>query len=207
MTAYLDKVWQRLRPIVIGAIGLGAAIGATPAAAGVQCYGEALVGGSIGTNKISSGGASVTVATDGYTAGVGAGCDFVHGKWLVGGLGRASLAHITGTVGFDAIKSDAVYMAGVRAGYVPAGETLVYLLAGYQWQGLKIPALGTLDGSGFVYGAGLEFPLAPHVRLGLEVDRVGLGSFSDGGSSIKPTATEVMLTLKFNIGSIAEAAK
>lgn len=189
--SYLGKLW---RPI---AAAITLAFLAAPAAAKPYCYAEAVVGGSLGANKIESGGASVTIATDGYTAGIGGGCDYVLDKFVMGGLARASLAKIDGTFGADKLKSDAAYMLGARLGVMPNGSTLVYALAGYQWQELKIPSVDTLDGKGLVLGAGLEFDIAPGWRMGAEFNRVGLGTFGDGsGDALKPVTYTGMLTVK-----------
>lgn len=190
--AYLNKLW---RPLVAAII---AACAVTPALAKPYCYAEAVAGGSLGANKLESGGSSVTIATDGYTAGLGAGCDYVLDRFVVGALARASLAKIDGTIDATKIKSDAAYMVGARAGFMVNGSTLVYALAGYQWQELQIPSVDTLDGKGLVLGAGLEFDVASGWRVGAEVNRTGLGTFGDGsGDVLKPVNYTGMLTLKY----------
>lgn len=169
----------------------------TPAAAKPYCYAEAVAGGAMGADRLESGGASVTIATDGYTAGLGLGCDYVLDRMVIGALARASLAKIDGTVDTIKLKSDAAYMAAAKLGYMINPSSMAYALAGYQMQDIKITDAGKLDGKGLVLGLGFETDLAAGWRIGIEGQRAGLGSFGDdGGGTIKPVTYAGLLTLK-----------
>lgn len=180
---------------IIAAAGLLACL-AAPAGAKPYCYAEAVAGGAMGANRIEAGGASVTIATDGYTAGLGLGCDYVLDRMVIGALARASLAKIDGTVDAAKIKSDAAYMAAAKLGYMVNPSSMVYALAGYQMQDIKTP-IDKLDGKGLVLGLGFETDLAAGWRIGIEGQRAGLGTFGDdGGGTIKPVTYTGLLTLK-----------
>lgn len=179
------------------AVGLLACL-ATPAFAAQYCYVEAAAGGAIGANKLEGGGYSATVATDGMTAGLGVGCDYLVDRFVLGGLARASLDRITGTI--DATKlrsSDLSYMIAARAGFMINGSSLVYGLAGYKFQDLRIDVT-TLDGKGLVLGGGFETDLGLF-RIGLEGTRSDLGTFTDAtsGDRLNPVDYRVMGTVKY----------
>lgn len=178
-----------------------AALLSTPAAA--SCYLEGSAGGTIAHNKLESAGQSVTIAGDGYTAGIGAGCDFaLMDKFIAGPLVRVSLGGIDSNFMGSRIKTEVAYMGGARFGYLMNPNTRAYVLVGYQVQSLEIPQFASWDGKGLVLGTGLEIDIASNMRLGFEVDRVQLSGISDGGDKLKPAAYTGLVTVKYVLPSL-----
>ena len=160
------------------------------AVAGPYCYLEALAGGSVGANRLEAGGASVTLATDGYTAGIGAGCDYMHNNFVGGVFARASLARLDADLSLDS----ASYTVALRAGYMINPSTLLYGLAGITTHELQ--GLAGLDGKGVIVGLGAETNIGYGWRVGLEVSRSELGTFRQGGFELKPSELTGLVTVK-----------
>jgi opacity protein-like surface antigen len=174
---------------------------ATPASA--ACYVEGLAGGTISHNKLESPGQSVTIAGDGYTAGIGLGCDFaVMDKFIAGPVVRVTTGHINATFDGAAIKSSVAYMGGAKLGYLINPNTRAYVLIGYQQTDLTIPQFANWTGKGLVLGIGGDIDVMENIRVGLELDRTQMSGISDGGGSIKPAAYSGLVTLKYSLPSL-----
>ena len=174
---------------------------ATPASA--ACYVEGLAGGTISHNKLESPGQSVTIAGDGYTAGVGLGCDFAIGdKFIAGPLARVSMGHITANLNGADIKSNMSYMGGAKLGYLLNPNTRAYVLIGYQQTDLSIPQFQSWTGKGLILGIGGDIDVAENIRVGLELDRANLSGITDGAGKLSPANYTGLVTLKYSLPSL-----
>lgn len=163
----------------------------------VGCYVEGSLASSITSSKIE-GATSVTVATDGYTGGIGLGCDYkLNSKFLVGALGRYDIGKIDGTT-FDAkISQDAVWTAAARAGYFVNPSVLIYGLAGLSGTKIDFTGVDKISAEGLVLGAGLEIDLGANIWLGAEYTRTDFGKFNIDADRLNPTSDTVRMTMKY----------
>ena len=163
----------------------------------VGCYIEGSLASSITSSKME-GATSLTVATDGYTGGIGVGCDYKIGtKFLVGALGRYDIGKIDGKTFDTKISQDAVWTVAARAGYFINPSVLIYGLAGLSGTKIDFSGADKISTEGLVLGAGLEIDLGANVWLGGEYARTNFGKSTVLGDQIDNTSDTVRATLKY----------
>jgi opacity protein-like surface antigen len=162
----------------------------------VGCYVEGSLASSITSSKME-GAASVTVATDGYTGGIGVGCDYkLNSKFLVGALGRYDIGKIDGKTFDTKISQDAVWTAAARVGFFINPSTIIYGLAGISGTKIDLTGVDKLSADGLILGAGLEIDLGSSVWLGAEYAHTDYGKFTVDADQLRPTSDTVRATLK-----------
>lgn len=167
------------------------------ASAQVGCYVEGSLASSITSSKME-GTVSATLATDGYTGGIGVGCDYkLNSKFLVGAFGRYDLGKIDGKTGDTTISQDAVWTAAARAGYFVNPSVLIYGLAGISGTKIDLTGVDKLSADGLILGAGLEIDLGANIWLGAEYSRTDYGKFAIEGDQLRPTSDTVRATIKY----------
>ena len=167
------------------------------ASAQVGCYVEGSLASSITSSKLE-GTVSATLATDGYTGGIGVGCDYkLNSKFLVGALGRYDIGTIDGTTFDTKISQDAVWTAAARAGFYINPSTIIYALAGVSGTKIDFTGVDKISADGLILGAGLEIDLGSSVWLGAEYSRTDYGKFSIDADQLRPTSDTVRATIKY----------
>lgn len=183
----------------------------TPAsAAGFQtgCYVEGSAG--IGINQLdlsAEGEGTLALSGSGLMGGIGGGCDYRMGAFLIGALGGIDLssAAIKSAVGDETVKitDGPSYRAAVRIGFTPLDHLLIYGLAGGNWSKLKASVSGEDGGSGsetfngYTLGAGADFLLNDHITLGARYTADLMQSKGDGGDEAEPTRHTIRAVLGY----------
>lgn len=196
--------------VVVGAAVAAAVatiiIGVATAHAGPSCYLEGSAGGQLTSHKFDNAGGSVTIAGNGYTGGVGVGCDLALDKVLIGAVARYDLEHVKTKFAPDAILSqDAAWTVAARAGIRPQEAILVYGMVGLTGTDFKAGDF-KLSRQGTVFGGGLELEMSRHFAIFAEYNRTLYGAWTDGTDSLKPATDAIRLGGKFRFSSILEPA-
>ena len=188
------------------------ALSAVPAAAGVSCYADISAGKTITSTRVGDAfSGPVTIAADGLTGGLGAGCDYlipglVDGL-VIGVLGRYDLQDISTGVESGSISSDAAWTAAVRAGVRINPGTLAYGLAGMSWTDITYPGATEISPRGYVYGAGIEIDIGvPNLSAYVEWSHTQWGKATDLEVTLRPDSDTVRVGLKLKFGP-ADIAK
>jgi opacity protein-like surface antigen len=190
----LSYVIDKARAVVAAG---GIALFSTTASAQVGCYVEGSLASSITSSKME-GSTSVTVATDGYTGGIGVGCDYKFAsKFIVGALGRYDIGKIDGKTFDTTISQEAVWTAAARAGFLINPSVVIYSLAGISGTKIDLTGVDKLSAEGLVLGAGLEIDLGSSIWLGAEYTRTDYGKFNIDADQLRPTSDTVRMTMKY----------
>lgn len=191
----------------IPAAALAVVLSAMPAAANVACYLDLSAGKTITSTRVGDAiDGPITIAADGLTGGLGAGCDYtipgvMHGL-VIGVLGRYDLQDISTGLDAGKISSDAAWTAAVRAGVRINPGTLAYALGGLSWTDITYPGAMEISPRGYVYGAGLEVDIGiPNLSLYAEWSRTTWGRARDLDVTLEPESDTVRLGLKLKFGT------
>jgi len=153
---------------------------------GTGCYVEGSAGLGLADVEASAGGASVDFSGEGFIGGLGAGCDYRLGGFLVGVLGGVDLSTVDIKALGAKVTEDPTYRVLARVGFNPADNLLVYALAGGAWTKLDAKGAGSQSFEGFTVGAGADFALNDSWTLGARYMVDLLGSEGGGGVSVEP---------------------
>lgn len=192
---------------VIHAAALAMALSAMPAAANVACYVDASAGKTITSTRVGDSiDGPITIAADGLTGGLGAGCDYtipglMHGL-VIGALGRYDLQDVSTGLDAGTISSDAAWTAAIRAGIRINPGALAYALGGLSWTDITYPGAMEISPRGYVYGAGLEVDIgAPNLSLYAEWSRTTWGRATDLDVTLRPESDTVRVGVKIKFGA------
>ncbi|MEY1555640.1 outer membrane protein [Yoonia sp. R2331] len=147
-------------------------------------------GANLGYGQLNADGFSDD--TEDYTYGVHAGYLYDLGSFVLGGELEYDATEITDAA--TGINLDGVARAKVRAGY-DAGQWLPYVTAGAA-QAYSSGALEA-DDTGYFAGLGVDYQVAPNIRLGAEVLQHQFDDFNGGGTDIEATTASVRVGFTF----------
>jgi opacity protein-like surface antigen len=135
-------------------------------------------GGTVGAIDLSGANAMGSIGQAGVLGRVRVGYDFQQSNWVVGPFIGGTFEDVKGDMakigsGSTSVNQVLGFETGLRGGYSFNG-TLVYALAGYQWQHIGIDNTkdGTNSLSGVIVGGGVEIPVTKTVFLKTEIDGV-----------------------------------
>ena len=128
---------------------------------------------------------------DGVTFGLHGGYLYDFGNWVLG-----AEVQIDGTdIDEDDIEVDTIARGLVRLGY-DAGDWLPYVTAGIARADISV-AGDDLDDTGAVGGVGVEYRIAPNIRLGAEVLQHEFDDFDEIDEDIDATSGSLRVTYQF----------
>lgn len=148
-------------------------------------------------------GSLATLGDSSWAGHLGVGYDkMISPNVLIGALARVEFNDVAHSIGGEDIgESDIGYMIGVRLGWVPQQDAMLYALLGYKWSDLDLnPELGgDLGREGWVVGGGLELMLTDNWGIGAEYAATLFDSDSVDGVSLEETdhAAKLRLLYKF----------
>jgi opacity protein-like surface antigen len=145
------------------------------------CSVQASTGVGIGEVEGEVFGESLTLSDTSWLLGVGAGCDYVQDRFIVGALGRVDWSGVSVA---DELDFGVSWTVAARAGVIVAPHVAVYALGGAVWT--DIDHLGSTQG--WVFGAGTEILITSNVSAILEYSRQVYDSEEVIGLSVDPSS-------------------
>jgi hypothetical protein len=176
----------------------------------LSCYVEGTVGVGVTSTKLDLGSNTgiAGLASSGWLAAPGGGCDIRSDKLLFGAFGRYDLGHETtkfSSGGFGASpRINNPWLVGGRIGTEVNPTTIVYGLLGYGGATMDTTSFGGEKSAlrGLTIGGGIEWVVGPGpLSAKMEYDYALYSKVTIGGVDLTPTGHQVRIGFSYMLGT------